>query len=186
MNIRSLLIAGALTASVAGAAVAQHGPMMGQGMKGEGMRGMGMMGMGMGMMSGGCPMGGGDEKSGRMGMMMGHQMMGDPEKMAAMIGERLADLKSELGIGEKQKDAWEAYAKAAKDRVTMMQGMHEAMMRSMKEDKAVERMEVRISVMQNMLDSMNAMLPATKALYEVLPDDKKSKADSLLGGCGMM
>ena len=38
-----------------------------------------------------------------------------------------------------------------------------------------------------MLDSLKALKPSTQALYAVLSDEQKKKADQLLGGgCGMM
>jgi hypothetical protein len=41
--------------------------------------------------------------------------------------------------------------------------------------------------MQGMLDSMKAIKPATEALYKVLTDEQKKKADLLLAtGCCMM
>lgn len=50
-----------------------------------------------------------------------------------------------------------------------------------------DRLDAHIQAMQGMLDSMKAMKPATEALYKVLADDQKKKADLLLGnGCCMM
>jgi len=37
-----------------------------------------------------------------------------------------------------------------------------------------------------MVDSLKALKPATEALYGVLTDEQKKKADELLGGGGMM
>lgn len=158
----------------------------------SGWRGMGMMGMGYGMMGSGCPGFG----PGRMGAGPGRGMMGgggmmhhrgyDADKADDLLEERLAELKKELEIGDKQEKAWKDYAEAVEDRFTTMQGMHQAMHNAMFEGNAIERMEVRIGMMENMLESMKAIVPAVKALYAVLPEDKKSKADSLLGGCGMM
>lgn len=153
------------------------------------MPGMGMFGMGYGMMSSGCPgygpgMAGGGPGRGMMGgpgMMSGRGY--DAAKADELLDERLDALETELGIGEKQEDAWKAYEEAVKARFTTMRGMHESMHTAMTEGSAIERMEIRIGMMENMLDSMKALVPAIKALYEVLPEEKKTAADSWLGGC---
>jgi hypothetical protein len=156
------------------------------------MGGMGMMGMGYGIMGAGCPgfgRGMRGDGPGR-GMMRGPGVMHgwgyDPERADALLDERLAELKKELGVGDAQEDAWKAYAEAIKNRFTTMQGMHDSMHKTMTEGSAMERMEIRVSIMENMLDSMKALVPAVKALYEALPNDKKTSADNLLGGCGML
>jgi len=179
--LKTTACAGLLAAVLAAPTADAQGP---RGM----MPGMGMMGMGYGMMGDGCPGMSGRGQGG--GMMSGPGMMHgwgyDSDKADELLKERLAELKKELGIGEKQEDAWKAYAEAVEARFTTMQGMHDAMHKAMSEGDAIERMEVRISMMENMLDAMKVLVPAVKALYAVLPDDKKDKANTLLGGCGMM
>jgi hypothetical protein len=140
--------------------------MMSQGMMGPGMRGMmgpyGMMGQGM--------MG--------PGMMMG---------FGPMMAGQLAYLKAELKITDAQKEAWDAYVSAVEARATTMQGMHTATMQAMHAGNALERLDAHIRAMQSMLESMQAIKPVTVALYNVLSDDQKKKADELLGnGCCMM
>lgn len=147
---------------------------------------------GMGMMGDGCPGygQGAGERGPRHGMMGGPGMMHrwghDAGKSGELLEERLGELKKELDIGEKQEEAWNAYADAVEARFTTMQGMHDAMHNAMFEGDAIDRMEARISMMETMLGSMKALVPAVKALYAVLPEDKKDKANALLGGCGMM
>ena len=112
------------------------------------------------------------------GMMMGYG--------PAMEGQ-LAYVKAELGITDAQKDAWDAYANAIKSRATTMQSMHTAMVQAMQTGSALERMEARTNAMQTMVESMKTIKPATEALYKVLTDEQKKKADLLLGnGCCMM
>lgn len=152
-------------------------PMMGGGM-GMGMMGPGMQGMmGPGMM-GNMPMG-----MGPMGMGMGPgMMMGGP-----MMEGRLAYLKAELGITPEQAAAWDGYVSAAKARGDAMQSMHTTMMQAMQSGTAMERMNAHPTAMQSMVESMNALKPATETLYKVLSPDQKKKADMLLGmGCCMM
>jgi hypothetical protein len=146
------------------------GMMGGQGMMGEGMMGGGMMGPGgQGMMG--------------QGMMGPGMMMGYGPTMEG----QLAYLKAELAITDAQKEAWDAYVNAVKARATTMQGMRAAMMQSMQSGSAVDRMDAHTQAMQSMVESMKATKPATEALYKVLTDEQKKKADLLLGnGCCMM
>ena len=142
--------------------------MMGPGMMGDGGMGPGMMGRN-GMMTPGM-MG--------PGMMMGYG--------PAMEGQ-LAYVKAELGITDAQKDTWDAYANAIKSRATTMQSMHTAMVQAMQTGSALERMDARTNAMPTMVESMKTIKPATEALYRVLTDEQKKKADLLLGnGCCMM
>lgn len=146
----------------------------------------GMMGM-MGMMGDGrCPV---------MGMMGGHWaggergpgMMRRMPKMGAMIDGRLAYLKGELSITDAETPAWDAYAKAVRDRVQRMQAMHEGMFEAMRKGTAIERIDARIGGMETMLESLKAVKPALEGLYAVLSDEQKQMADDLIGaGCGAM
>ena len=163
----------------AGVALAQQGqqqmPMMGYGM-GQGMMGhmgMGMMGQGnMGMMGPG------------MQGMMGPGMMMD---FGPMIEGRLAYMKAELGVTEAQTATWDGYVSAVKARGTTMQDMHTAMVQAMQAGSALDRLDARTKAMESMVESLKALRPVTEALYKVLSDDQKKKADLLLGmGCCMM
>ena len=76
---------------------------------------------------------------------------------------------------------------AVKARASNMQGMHTAMMQAMQSGTALERLDERTKAMENMVESLKALRPATEALYGALSDDQKKKADQLLGmGCCMM
>lgn len=139
--------------------------MMGQGMMDGGMRGRGMMGQ---------------------GMMRGKGMMRG-SRMGAMTAGRLAYLKAELSITDAQEPVWKEYSDAAKERVSIMQGMRQSMMKSMQSGTAIERMEARISGMEAMLDAMKAVKPAADKLYATLADEQKKIADDLIGvDCGAM
>ncbi len=138
------------------------------------------MPMGRGMMDDDCPMM--DEG------MMGRGMMGQgkmmQEHMKPMMEGRLAYLKAELGITDAQSTAWDAYVTVVKSQMTAMQGLREGMMATMQSGTPMQRMEARMTGMQSMLDGMKAIKPATDALYKVLTDAQKTKADRLLGaGC---
>lgn len=180
-NAIKATLAAALLVMTAGSLAMAQGqghqmPMMGQGgcAMMDGNMGMGMMGPGMqGMMA-----------QGMMGQGMGPGMM---MGKGPMMEGRLAYLKADLGITDAQAAAWDGYVSAVKARGDAMQSMHTTMMQAMQSGTAMERMNAHTTAMQSMMDSMNALKPATEALYKVLSDDQKKKADSLLGmGCCMM
>jgi hypothetical protein len=183
------LASGLAVAAGAFPVMAQQGqqqmPMMGQAGPGMMNQGPGMMNQGM-MGPGTCSMMGGMGQ----GMMMGWGMM-NPAMMGMMMGGpaaqgRLAYMKAELGITDAQTAAWDGYASAVNARVTTMQGMHADMMQAMQTGSAITRMDAHIKAMQGMVDSMQALKPATEALYAVLTDEQKQKADLLLvTGCMM-
>lgn len=177
----------------------QQAPMMGQGgpggMMGQGPGGMmragdgncwmsgmgpgGMMGHGMGGMMG-------PRMGGMMGMMMG-PMPGMMMGSGPMLEGRLAYQKAELGITADQTAAWDNYAAAFKARGSAMQSMHADMMQIIQSGSAVARMDAHIKAMESMVESLKALKPTAEALYAVLTDEQKTKADQLLGGgCGMM
>jgi Spy/CpxP family protein refolding chaperone len=83
--------------------------------------------------------------------------------------------------------AWDVYADAVRARHTTMESVHADMMKAKESGSALERMDARIKAMGSMVDSLKALKPSTEALYAVLTDEQKKKADQLLGGrCGMM
>ena len=133
------------------------------------------------------------------GMMghMGMSMMGTwmPEMMGSgtmmnfgpMMEGRLAYMKAELGVTETQTAAWDNYASAVRARGTTMQAMHTEMVKTLESGSALERLDAHTKAMESMVESLKALRPVTEALYKVLTDDQKKKADLLLGmGCGMM
>jgi len=163
-----LVIMSALVMTAAFSAMAQQGqqqtPMMGQGTMGQG----GMMGRGMQGMMG----------PGMQGMMMGS---------GPIMEGGLAYQKAELGITQDQTAAWDNYVAAFKARGTAMQSMHADMVQAMQTGSAMARMDAHIKAMESMVESLKALKPSTEALYAVLTDEQKQKADQLLGGgCGMM
>ena len=163
---------GSMSGSGMGGGMMGGCPMMGGGMAGGG---MGMMGGGRGMMGGGM---------GMMGQGMGPGMM---MGRGPMMEGRLAYLKAELAITDAQTAAWDGYVSAVKVRGDSMQNMHATMMQAMQSGTAMARMDAHTKHMEGMLEAMKALKPATEALYKVLSDDQKKKADLLLGmGCCMM
>lgn len=176
-SIRQMIAAAVLATAAGSMAFAQGqgegpAPMMGHGMMGGGM-GPGMMDWGMP-----CKMG-----PGMHGMMGPGMMMGN----GPMMEGRLAYLKAELGISEAQTEAWNGYVSAVKARASTTQSTHAAMMQAMQSGNAVERLQAHIRAMEGKVETLKALSPATEALYKVLNDEQKKKADLLLGaGCCMI
>lgn len=174
--VRSAALAFALSAAVISPSFADDdGPGGMMGMRGDGgCPAIGMMGM-MGMMGG------------HWGGERGPGMMRRMPKMGAVVEGRLAYLKGELAITDAETPAWDAYAKAVRDRVQRMQAMHEGMFDAMRKGTAIERIDARIAGMETMLESLKAVKPALEGLYAVLSKDQKQLADDLIGaGCGAM
>ena len=145
---------------------------MGQDMGGQDMGGCAIMGDMMGF--------------GRRGMKQGMGHGGMMHSVPMMEG-RLAYIKADLEITDAQMAAWDAYANAVRARHTTMEGMHAKMMKAKESRSALERMDARINAMESRLESLKALKPVTEALYALLTDEQKKKADQLLGGgCGMM
>jgi len=194
--LRKLVIMGGLVMAATFPAAAQQDqqqtPMMGKGMMDQG----GMMGRG-GMMgdhmgaqkqddTSGCPMMGDMMGTGRRGTTkgMGHRMM---MHSAPMMEARLAYIKADLEITEAQLPAWEGYADAVRARRITMGAMGEEMKKSKEGGSALQRMDARIKAMETRLDGLKALKAPTEALYAVLSDEQKKKADELLGDrCGVM
>ena len=134
--------------------------------------GMGDMPMGPGMMGmmHDCPM---------MGMAMG----ADTKTPSA---NRIASLKTELGITDAQKTAWDAYAVTLTTNLQGMQAMRQTMMKVMEAKTPVEQLDARVTAMDAHLASMKALKPTLTALYAVLSDQQKTKASQILAGKGCM
>jgi hypothetical protein len=182
-----VIVAGLATAATFPAVAQQDQPMMGH----SGMMSRGdMMGDHMDAQSegdvSGCPMMGDMMGAGRRGSMkgMGHRMM---MHSGPMMEARLAYIKADLEVTEAQLPAWEGYADAIRARRRTMGAMREEMMKAQEGGSALQRMDARIKAMQTKLDAMKTLKAPTEALYAVLSDKQKKKADELLGGrCGMM
>ncbi len=123
---------------------------------------------------------------GMMGMMMGGGPMMGMMATGPMMEARLAYQKAELSITSAEEEAWGNYVAAFRMRGAAMQSMHADMVQIMQSGNAMARLDAHIKAMETMVDSLKALKPATEALYAVLTDDQKAKADQLLGGCGMM
>jgi len=187
-----LLAASLLSALLAGPAFAQKdgvarqgsgpGMMMGQGgmmgggsgMMGSGMGQGGMMGGGSGMMGGAC------------GMMMGGPAA-DGE-LDTHVDGRVAFLEAELAITQDQQGVWKDYADALRSNAGVMVSMHRKMRDAMgQQDGApTARLDLHIEMMKSRLAALEALKPATEALYVALTPEQKQKANRLLPVMGCM
>lgn len=171
-SILSASLVAAVLALGAGGSLAQQGPRGPMGPGGDmgpgrmmGMPGRGMMGMG------DCPM---------MGTMMGGT------EMPAFGEGRIAFLKAELGITPAQQAAWDAYAAALTKNFASMQGMRQTVMTALEGKTPVERLDAHLAAMESRLTALKEVRPTLTALYGVLTDDQKKKADAILTGMGCM
>jgi len=119
--------------------------------------------------------------------MMGGGMMKSPEHIAAIQAARIAYLKTALGITEAQMGVWNKYVEALKANQSKMKGMMKGKKDDEKKATAIEKMDARIARTKTKLQNLEAMKPATEALYNALDAEQKKKADAvLIKGRGMM
>ena len=192
-----LTASAALTLGLAAAVVSAHpygpGPGWGGGHMGGYAQGYGpgMMGgygpgygMGPGMMGGNGPgpgygmgWGGGHMGGYGPGYGMGPQAMFNAD-------ERLAALKSELAITEKQDSAWEAFAEHAKKQSENRQAWFAKMREARSAGSAPELLEQRTELMKQRQVEMETNAKALKDLYAVLTPEQRAVADQRFGGFG--
>lgn len=161
-----------------GMMMGQDGSMMG-GMMGSGMMGRsGMMGgsgmMGSGMMGGGC------------GMMAGG-FAADGE-LDTYVDGRVAFLEAELGITQDQQGVWKDYADALRSNADVMVAMHGRMRDAVggQDTAPTAWLDLHIEMMKSRLAALEALKPATEALYVALTPEQKQKANRLLPAMGCM
>ncbi|MGB3809783.1 MAG: Spy/CpxP family protein refolding chaperone [Parvibaculum sp.] len=183
MNIRASALIGllALFCVTAVAAEEPKSPQPGfwSGMMGQGW-GNGMMGRGQGYGPGmmrqgydGGPMGG-------CGMMGGGSN--------SYVDGRIAFLEAELKITAAQKAAWTEYADALRSNSQIMASMHKQMAEAFRKDErsAMKFLDFHIQAMKSRIAALEALKPATEALYKVLTEEQRKKADDLIPVMGCM
>ncbi|MGB5082956.1 MAG: Spy/CpxP family protein refolding chaperone [Burkholderiales bacterium] len=141
---------------------------MGYGMHGYGMHGygpgQGPQGMGPGMH----------------GYGMGPQGTFD----AGSAEERLAGLKTELGITAEQETAWQAFVKSAKQRDESRQAWFAKMREARAAGSLPERLAQRDEMFKQHQAERQATTSALKDLYAALTPEQKAIADQRFGGFG--
>ena len=149
---------------------------MGPGMMGAGMMGGYGMGPGAGMGYGMGP-----------GAGMGYGMHGYGMGFGGYPGtaeERLAGLKSELGITAKQEAAWQAFVNSAKQRDENRAAWFAKMREARIAGSLPERLAQRDELFKQHQAERQATTSALKELYGALTPEQKSVADQLFGGFG--
>jgi hypothetical protein len=178
----ALAVGAALSLGLAAAELSAHPTDNGWGGYGPGF-GMHGFGMGYGMGPGGGMMGYGMGP----GAGMGYGMRGYGMGFGAYPGaaeDRLAGLKSELGITAKQENAWQAFVKSVKQR----DESREAWFAKMREARAAgslpELMAQQDEVFKQHQAERQATTSALKELYAALTPEQRTIADQRLGGFG--
>lgn len=120
------------------------------------------------------------------GMMNPHPMM-SPCNMTSHVEGRLAFLKTELKITEKQNTAWEKVATIIRDRAKKMSDKRDGMMKEHKDRPAQspslpERLQGEEKRLNDRIDALKTVSGPVTELYAQLTPDQKKTADEVLGG----
>lgn len=177
----ALSVGAGLSLGLAAAELSAHPDDMGWGGYGPG---YGMHGYGMGYgMGPGAGMGYGMGP----GAGMGYGMHGYGMGFGAYSGaaeDRLAGLKSELAITDKQEAAWQAFVKSVKQRDENRQAQFAKMREARVSGSLPERLAQRDELFKQHQAERQATTSALKDLYAALTPEQKSVADQLFGGFG--
>ena len=124
------------------------------------------------------------------GEMMGRDMMagwGPGMMMGSRFNEeRLDALKNELTITDAQKKVWDDYAASVKGSAASTRDVYAHMMSVSIPATLPARIKLHESIMGARFETMKSTNAATLALYSVLDDAQKKKADDLIIGMGIM
>jgi len=118
------------------------------------------------------------------GMMRGSHaaqgMMKKGDAKRAMMEARLAYKKSALNITAAQTAQWDAYAELLRKRKTLKQDMRRSIKEAKKSGTAPERINLRITAMSAMLETIKSLKIETDKLYSMLDEEQKKMANVLL------
>jgi len=118
------------------------------------------------------------------GMMRGshaaHGMMKKADAKRAMMEAHIAYKKSALNITAAQTAQWDAYAELLRKRKTLKQDMRRSIKEAKKSGTAPERVDLRITAMSAMLETIKALKIETDKLYSMLDENQKKMANVLL------
>ncbi|HMN36094.1 MAG TPA: Spy/CpxP family protein refolding chaperone [Hyphomicrobium sp.] len=152
-------------------------------MQGHGMMGMEMGGMGLAgsyspnhfmMMHGGW-FGPGS---------MGCFIMDGTENAFATLEQRLEFIRSMLAITESQRPQWEAFAGAILRSRETMRSAYQVMMNNMMNMNFADRFNQQLTAMNAHLTQLQQVAPALNALYGVMTNEQRQKADNLFRSMG--
>jgi|GEM_PF-1507494 len=109
-----------------------------------------------------------------------HGMMKKGDAKRAMMEARLAYKKSALNITAAQTAQWDAYAELLRKRKTLKQDMRRSIKEAKKSGTAPERINLRITAMSAMLETIKSLKIETDKLYSMLDEEQKKMANVLL------
>jgi len=98
--------------------------------------------------------------------------------------DRLADLKSQLGITAQQEPAWQAFVKSAKQREQSREAWFAKMREARTAGSLPEMLAQRDEMFKQQQAESQAATAALKDLYAALTPDQKAIADERFGGFG--
>ena len=107
-----------------------------------------------------------------------------PQAMFGNVADNLAALKEQLGITTKQDDAWQAFAKSAKQQSESRQAWFAKMQAARSAGSAPEFMAQQAEFMKQREAETAAGAAALKDLYAALTPEQKQLADQSFGGYG--
>ena len=104
------------------------------------------------------------------------------------VDGRVAFLEAELGITQDQQGVWKDYADALRSNADVMVAMHGRMRDAVggQDTAPTAWLDLHIEMMKSRLAALEALKPATEALYVALTPEQKQKANRLLPAMGCM
>ena len=102
----------------------------------------------------------------------------------ATAEERLAGLKSDLGVTAEQEPAWQAFVESVKARDASRQAWFAQMREARTQGSLPDRLALRDAMMKQHQAENEATTSALKELYAVLTPEQKVIADQRIGGFG--
>lgn len=104
----------------------------------------------------------------------------------ALLDSRIASLKRELQITDGQEAVWKGYANALRATTQVMANMHQQMIGAFQQNdhSSMTVVDLNVDATGSKLPALEALKPATIALYKELSEEQKKKADERLPTMG--
>jgi periplasmic protein CpxP/Spy len=99
--------------------------------------------------------------------------------MTQMAEQRITDLHSRLKITAAQQSQWDQFAQVMRDNAKDLDTAYQQRASSFDTMNAVENMQSYAQIEQTRAQDMQKLVPAFQALYTVLSDPQKQRADQL-------
>jgi hypothetical protein len=142
----------------------------------------GFQGMGPGSMMGGQR---GFARSQGMGPgMMGGQMgFAQLTTDTAAVDSYLSNIKTQLNISDRQKEAWNNYTETVKAQITVHTDLHNTIHTTTTNQTQLEMNEQHLTAMETMISQKQAVFEAYQALYGTLDATQQEAANQLSWAC---